>query len=209
MPMNLRKGKAFTTREDRRVPETKKVSPAAVKVMNKRIENAEKLNEFGGKRFLGLTPKGAEVYVYYIIDRETMTIQMDFSHRPSLLLKDGAKLANNRYSTRRGKSITTSIDHMTRVPQKKNNQEVTEQTLNHLMRLKNLNDIKFHKGYDKGKVSTLMTRYVTDVIYTGNYESSSEYPTIQDLLQVWEFPMGGSYFVPEEAWSYPDDLDTL
>ena len=209
MPMNLRKGKAFTTREDRRVPETSRVSLAAQKIMNKRIANAEKLNEFGGKRFLGLTPKGAEVYVYYIIDRNTMTIQMDFSHRPSILLREGAKLANNRYSARRGQSITTTIEHMTRVPQKKNNQEVTEQTLNHLMRLKNLNDIKFHKAYDKGKVSTLMTRYVTDVIYTGDYESSNEYPTIQDILQVWEFPMGGSYFVPEQAWSYPDDLDIL
>jgi len=209
MPMNLRKGKAFTTREDRRVPETKRVSPAAVKVMNKRIENAEKLNEFGGKRFLGLTPKGAGVYVYYIIDRDTMTIQMYFSHRPSILLQEGAKLANNRYSARHGQSMTTTIEHMTRKPQKRNNQEVTEQTLNHLMRLKNLNDIKFIKAYEKGMVSTLMTRYVTDVIYTGDYESSNDYPTIQDILQVWEFPKGGSYFVPEEAWSYPDDLDIL
>ena len=207
--MNLRKGKAFATQEDRRVPTTSKVSLAAQKVMDKRIANAEKLNEFGGKRFLGLTPKGAEVYVYYIIDRDTMTIQMDFSHRPSILLREGAKLANNRYSARRGQSITTTIEHMTRTPQKRNNQEVTEQTLNHLMRLKNLNDIKFVKAYEKGMVSTLMTRYVTDVIYTGDYESSNDYPTIQDILQVWEFPKGGSYFVPEEAWSYPDDLDIL
>ena len=32
------------------------------------MENAEKATHFGGKRFLGYTKKGAEVWVSYVLD---------------------------------------------------------------------------------------------------------------------------------------------
>ena len=208
--MNIRKGKAFATKEQRQAP-TKVMgkSMVAEKTKEARLANAEKLNEFGGKRFLGLTPKGKEVFVYYIIDRNSMSINMSFTHRPGILLEEGAKLANNHYSTARHMSLTTDKIHMTRKLSKKNSQEVTLQTLNHLMRLKNLCDIKYDKAYKKGKVTRLMTRYVCDVIYRGVYDTSSKLPTLQDIMETWEFATNGEYFVPEQTWQYPDDLNDI
>lgn len=210
MSMNIRKGKAFATAEERQAP-TKVMGKSMVanKTKEARLANAEKLNEFGGKRFLGLTPKGKEVYVYYIIDRKTMSITMSFSYRPGILLEDGAKFANNRYSTAKHMRLTNSNGEMTRKLTKKQSNEVTEKTLHHLMRLKHLNDMKFHKGYKNGKVTRLMARYVTDVIYTGNYESASKLPTTDDILEVWNFSREGEYFVPEQQWQYPDDLNDI
>jgi len=209
MSMNIRKGKAFSTNEERQAPTKTIVSQVANKTREDRLKNAEKIREFGGKRFLGLTPKGKEVFVYYIIDRDTMSISMSFTHRPGILLEEGAKLANNHYSTARHMSLTTDKVHMTRTLSNKNSREVTIQTLNNLMRLKNLCDIKYHKAYQNGKVSKLMTRYVCDVIYTGVYDTGSKLPTLEDIMETWEFSKEGEYFVPEQTWKYPDDLNDI
>ena len=209
MSMNIRKGKAFATTEERQAPTNTIVSQVDDKIKEARLENAEKLREFGGKRFLGLTPKGREVWVIYIIDRDSMSIKMSFTHRPGILLEEGAKLANNHYSTGRHMSLSTDKTHMTRKLSKKSSQEVTLQTLNHLMRLKNLCDIKYDKAYKKGKVTRLMTRYVCDVIYRGAYDTGSKLPNLEDIMETWEFAKKGEYFVPEQTWQYPDDLNDI
>ena len=52
----------------------------------KRFNKAKGLTSFGGKRFLGLTPKGNRVFVSYVINND-LTLTMTFTHKLNVLLK--------------------------------------------------------------------------------------------------------------------------
>ena len=54
-----------------------------------------------------------------------------------------------------------------------------------------------------------MTRYVCDVIYRGAYDTGSKLHNLEDIMETWEFAKKGEYFVPEQTWQYPDDLNDI
>ena len=71
---------------------------------NTRIEllkNAEKLNIFGGKRFLGFTPNGKEVWISFTVARKTGQIKITTTHQLDVLLLNNAKLARRRITIKR------------------------------------------------------------------------------------------------------------
>ena len=49
------------------------------------LANAKKATSYGGKRFLGFTPKGAEVWVSMSIDKETLQLKMSCTHDLNVL----------------------------------------------------------------------------------------------------------------------------
>ena len=62
----------------------------------KAIANAQRAHSYGGKRFLGFTPKGAEVWVSMFVDRDTLNLKVNCTHDLNILLKKGSRLANRR-----------------------------------------------------------------------------------------------------------------
>lgn len=170
-----------------------------------RLNNASKLETFGGKRFLGLTPKGNPVYVKYNINKSNKSIDISFTHKLSTLLKEDAKLANDRYTYPINAKVSpTNYKRMTAKLRKSRPQEVDIQTLHWLKRLKELIDVKYYKAYIKNIPTIGIIQHITHMIFTGTYETN-ETPTWHEVTETWKFP-GGQYFNPEEAWSYPDVL---
>lgn len=170
-----------------------------------RLSNANKLKTFGGKRFLGLTPRGKPVYVKYNINRSNKSIDISFTHELSILLKDNAKLANDRYSWAANTKVSPSdYARMTDKLRKAKSKEVTKQTLHWLVRLKMLVDIQYYKAYVKSEPTLGLIQYITHSIFTGTYQTHDT-PSWNEIVETWKFP-NGPYFNPEETWSYPDVL---
>ena len=173
--------------------------PIKVKDKHKNKDKTLALKKYGGKRFLGLTKAGQPVYVSYEINMSDLKLKMSFSHQLRVLSVEGAKLANDRYTFKMGTRPNISFDLMTRKLKKKRGGEVTIQTLHHLQRLYELIDIKFHKGFVKNKPTKLMFKYVADAIYVGTDV------TQHNIMEYWKLP-DSIYFVPEQTWTYPDEL---
>tara|TARA_B100000902_G_scaffold373744_1_gene402046 strand:- start:67 stop:633 length:567 start_codon:yes stop_codon:yes gene_type:complete len=160
-------------------------------------DTKEKLNNiswYGGKRFLGLTKDNNPVYVRYKLIKDSLSLQLEFSHKLSSI----KTLANDRYTFDYNESVVSN-NLMTRKLRKKRGGEVTQQTLHYLQRLKNLVDGKFIKGFNKGKPTKLMFKYIADSIHVGNDI------TQHDIMEHWNLP-SSEYFVPEQTWKYPDEL---
>jgi len=186
----------FMTREEKHLNDmvsTKKIDKHANK------ENTLSLKTYGGKRFLGLTKAGKPVFVSYEINLSDLKLKMSFTHKLSVLTVPGSVMANDRYTFKIGTKPTMNYKSMTRKLKKRRGGEVTIKTLNHLQRLYELVDINFIKGFVKNKPTKLMFKYVADSIYVDT--DVSQY----DIMQYWNLPES-IYFVPEQAWKYPDEL---
>ena len=168
----------------------------------KRNNVKDKVNEldwYGGKRFLGLTKNGTPVYVRYKLIKDSLSLQIDFSHKLSALTLPGSVMANDRYSMEYNEKPLISTDAMTRKLKKKRGGEVTIKTLHHLQRLKELVDMKYYKGFIKNKPTKLLFKYIADAIHI--QKDITQY----NIMEHW--PLADSvYFVPESTWKYPDDL---
>ena len=173
--------------------------PTHIKNKQANKDDTIALKKFGGKRFLGLTKAGQPVYVSYEINMSDLKLKMSFSHQLRVLTVQGAKLANDRYTFKMATRPNISFDLMTRKLKKKRGGEVTIQTLHYLQRLYELVDIKFHKGFIKNKPTKLMFKYIADAIYVGTDV------TQHNVMENWKLP-DRIYFVPEDTWTYPDEL---
>ena len=168
----------------------------------KRNNVKDKVNEldwYGGKRFLGLTKGGTPVYVRYKLIKDSLSLQIDFSHKLSVLTLPGSVMANDRYSMGYNDKPLITADAMTRKLTKKRGGEVTNKTLHHLQRLKELVDMKYYKGFIKNKPTKLLFKYIADAIHVDS--DITQY----NIMEHW--PLADSvYFLPESTWKYPDEL---
>ena len=166
---------------------------------NKVKDKVDGLDWYGGKRFLGLTKNGTPVYVRYKLIKDSLSLQIDFSHKLSALTLPGSVLANDRYSMEYNEKPLISTNAMTRKLKKKRGGEVSIKTLHHLQRLKELVDIKYYKGFIKKKPTKLLFKYIADAIHI--QKDITQY----NIMEHW--PLADSvYFVPEQTWKYPDEL---
>ncbi len=168
----------------------------------KRFNKAKGLTSFGGKRFLGLTPKGNRVFVSYVINND-LTLTMTFTHKLNVLLKEGAKFAGNRYAYPLNAKVTQSNAELIRQTKTKSG-EVTIKTLYWLQRLKNLVDGKYSKAFYKDKVTKSFFTKIACAIYTGTNQEDDV--NQWDIRKAWNFPEHNPYFNIEQTYKYPDEL---
>ena len=173
----------------------------------KAIEKAKKLTTFGGKRFIGLTPKGVRMFVEYTINREDLSIDIKTTNNNNLglLLKEGSKFPKERRTFKNGTKIKMNNRQLLSSSKKVDRYDVTENTLYWLKRLSLINELKFHKAFDKkGGASVNFFGLIAQAIFTGTYEYGE--PIWRDIQNTWEFKEVGKYYNPEEVWKYPDEL---
>ena len=170
-------------------------------------ENAEKATVFGGKRFLGKTPRGAEVWVSFEVDKELLDLKINFTHELDVLLQEGAILADKRVSVKRGSHNTPPADDLLRRSQKNQGGKVSANTLKHIQRLKNAVDSKHAKSYVKGKPSSLLFTYVAWAIFEGSYDMSRGDTIWSDIKDSFGFPKDGAYFTVESLPLFVGQLE--
>ena len=201
----LRGGPAFATKEQRKTKESSLIDIIQQKENRRLIEEntMKSIDNFGGKRFLGLTPKGKPVFASYNINKDTLKPDIKFSHSLNVLTKEGAKFANDRYMFKHGEPIS-DYNIMVRQLKKKRGGEVNIQTLRWLKRLEILEKTEYIKAFVKGKATKTFFTYVADAIYIGDGLVNKHM-----IQKYWKFPTtGNDYFVPESTWKYPDELSS-
>lgn len=163
-------------------------------LMNKAFRaNAEEATEFGGKRFLGFTKKGAEVWISAYLNKETQEIKVESTHKLSSLLEEGAELASRRVVVEKNKTLYQDVRSVIASMKRDRGGRVTEKTLLHLDTLMSMAITKGGKGFVKGKPTTMFIKYVFDSIFTGNVEPAEGGFRVLDIIQYWGFPKG-EYF---------------
>jgi len=167
---------------------------------NTRIEllkNAEKLNIFGGKRFLGLTPNGKEVWISFTVARKTGQIKINTTHQLDVLLLNNAKLARRRITIKRGNHNNRSTNELLGLNIKNEGSEVNVTTLEYLEKL----ITAFERGYGKpfvaGKPTSLMFGYVSQAIYEGSCNPDNGDTSWSYIKKAWGFPIG-EYFTVDQ-----------
>ena len=156
-------------------------------------ENALNATEFGGKRFLGFTKNGAEVWISAYINRDTKELKIESTHKLSSLLEDGAEMATRRVGVERNKTLYQDVRSIILSMKRDRGGRVTERTLQYLDTLMNMAQSKRGKGFVKEVPTTLFTKYVFDSIFTGNVESAEGGFRVQDIILYWGLP-SGEYF---------------
>ena len=201
----LRGGPAFATRQQRQTKENSLEDLIEQKENRRLIEetNMKLVDNFGGRRFLGLTPKGKPVFASYNINKDTLKLNIKFSHSLNVLTKEGAKFANDRYMFKHGEQVP-DYNIMVRQLKKKRGGEVNIQTLRWLKRLELLDKTEYIKAFVKGKTTKTFFTYVADAIYIGDEKINKHM-----IQKYWKFPTtNNDYFVPESTWKYPDELSS-
>ena len=164
----------------------------------KSVENAKKAKTFAGKRFLGFTPKGAEVWISMELNRENMELSITTTHDLDVLLEEGAELANRRVTVKKGSPSLSSARDLLRRSQRNESGEVTPTTISYLKKLMNAVEIKFRKGHVKGIPTTLLFMYVSNAIFEGSVDIDNGGFAWSYVLSEWGLPKG-EYFTVDEV----------
>ena len=162
------------------------------------IENAKNAEIYAGKRFLGLTPKGAEVWISMEIDKENLELKVDSTHDLNTLLQKGAILAEKRVEIKKGTHSISTTEDLIRRAQKNAGGKVEHATVKHLMKLMNAVEIKFNKAYVKGTVSKSLFNYCAWSIYSGDFDMERGDTSSSYISKYWGFP-DGEYFTVESV----------
>jgi len=162
------------------------------------IENAKNAEIYAGKRFLGLTPKGAEVWISMEIDKENLDLKVDSTHDLNTLLQKGAILAEKRVEIKKGTHSTSTTEDLIRRAQKNAGGKVEHATIKHLMRLMNAVEMKFEKAYVKNKPSSTLFSYCAWSIYSGDFDMERGDTSCGYISKYWDFP-SGEYFTVESV----------
>ena len=158
-------------------------------------ENAEKSTGMGGKRFLGWTPNGAEAWISYNFDRASKELSIDSTVKLSLLLEEGAELADCRVSIKRGSTNRTDVNQLLRMSRRDSTGAVTPTTVKYLMRLKGAVNGGSGIGFEKGLPTKTLFRMVTNSIYAGGVDEKDF--RWYDAMEAYGLP-SGEYFTWEK-----------
>lgn len=169
-------------------------------------QNASKANTYGGKRFLGFTPKGGEVWASMSVDRETLDLKVDFTHDLSILLQEGAELCERRITVKRGSQRNVEVRDLIKQNMKNQGGKVTIQTLRHIQKLKNAVDMKYAKAYIKGKPTSTLFSYVAWAIFGGSYDMEKGDTSWTYILNEFGFNKDGEYFTVESIPLFDGDV---
>ena len=171
----------------------------------KRLLNAKKANIFAGKRFLGFTPKGGEVWINMELQKDSKTLSIECSHNLSVLLQPGAKLATKRVTVKKGSSTRGTASELLRRNQKNMGGEVRPETILHMQRLISAVDMKFMLAFKNDIPTKLLFQYISNAIYEGSYDIDRGDFCWVEVMETWDLP-SGDYFILEQV---PQDEEIL
>ena len=171
----------------------------------KRLLNAKKANIFAGKRFLGFTPKGGEVWISMELEKDSKKLTVESSHKLDVWLQPEAVLATKRVTLKKGSTTRGTTNDLLRMNQKNMGVEVRPETLFHMQRLISAVDMKFSPAFIRNIPTKLLFQYVANAIYEGNYDFDRGGFCWVEVMETWDLP-SGDYFILEQV---PKDEDLL
>ena len=154
--------------------------------------NAVKKNIYGGRRFLGFTPKGKDVWVTMKYTRDGMELFLKVDKGFKDLFKEDARLAVSRVEIKLNqKKPENLLADMSR-NRRNAGGEVTIRLLEYIEKLITAVEAKKSKGYVNDRPSSLLFQYVASIVYPGNLDEQYGFRWM-DAIKIWNIP-SGEYF---------------
>tara|TARA_B100000900_G_scaffold243127_1_gene206706 strand:+ start:13 stop:603 length:591 start_codon:yes stop_codon:yes gene_type:complete len=154
--------------------------------------NAVKKNIYGGRRFLGFTPKGKDVWVTMKYTRDDMELFLKVDKGFKDLFKEDARLAISRVDIKLNqKKPENLLADMSR-NRRNAGGEVTIRLLEYIEKLITAVEAKKSKGYVNERPSSLLFQYVASIVYPGNLDEKNGFRWM-DAIKMWNIP-SGEYF---------------
>ena len=165
--------------------------------------NAERSKKYGGRRFLGITPKGREVWSTMEFDRSSKVLDLNLGRGFNDLYDNEAFLSPVRIQIKLSQPKPRNLQHEFKIIRKKTaGGEVTHRTLQYLEKLKSAVDAKQSKSHVNGVPTKLLFQYVASMIYTGDLNENVGFRW-SDVAKLWGLP-SGEYFTID---SFPKGQD--
>ena len=156
--------------------------------------NAERGTKYGGRRFLGITPKGKEVWSTMEFDRSSKVLDLNLGKGFKDLYGEQAFLSPVRIQIKLSQTKPKKLQHQFKIIKKKTaGGEVTHRTLQYLEKLKSAVDAKQSKSHVDGVPTKLLFQYVASMIYTGDLNENAGFRW-SDVTKLWGLP-SGEYFI--------------
>ena len=156
-------------------------------------KNAENSNKFYGRRYLGTTEFGKDIWITMRFNRSDMQISLEVNGNLDDLLSENAKLAPLRVSQRLGNKKPNLQDYMF-VNRKNAGGRVTPRTIEYIKKLINAVEAKSSVSHIDGQCSSLLFQYVTGIVFAGDSNEAEGNYRWQDAVKQWTIPSGG-YFI--------------
>ena len=154
--------------------------------------NAVKKNIYGGRRFLGFTPKGKDVWVTMKYTRDDMELFLKVDKGFKDLFKEDARLAISRVEIKLNQKKPENLFADMSRNRRNAGGEVTIRLLEYIEKLITAVEAKKSKGYVNGRPSSLLFQYVASIVYPGNLDEQYGFRWM-DAIKMWNIP-SGEYF---------------
>ena len=160
-------------------------------------KNARGIKSFGGRRFLGFTNRGSEVWISYTVDKKSGQIKISTTHNLNVLLNENSIFATKRVTLKKGANNRRTAEELIKLNKKNMGGAVTKSTLTYLDKLIDALARGYGKPFVKGKPSSLMFMYIAQAIYEGSYTPEDGDTIWSAVRKEFNFP-DGEYFTVQD-----------
>ena len=156
--------------------------------------NAVKKTIYGGRRFLGFTPKGKDIWVSMKFDKYKKELMLKTTNGFEELFYDHAKLATSRVDLKLNEKKPDNLHLLAQMSSNRKNAggQVSYITLEYIQKLVNIVDSRSTIAFIKGKPTSLLFQYVASIVYPGDLDELNGFRWM-DVVNVWKLPRG-QYF---------------
>ncbi len=157
------------------------------------LKNAENSKKFYGRRYLGKTSYGKEIWITMRFDRSNMQISLEVNGLLDDLLDRDAALSPIRITQRLGNQ-KPNLDDFMRINRTNAGGRVTPRTIEYIKKLINAVNAKSSISHVDGKCSSLLFQYVSGIVFEGDTEELEGNYRWYDAVEQWGIPKG-EYFI--------------
>ena len=167
--------------------------------------NAAKKTIYGGRRFLGFTPKGKDIWVSMKFDMYKKELMLKTTNGFEELFYDHAKLATSRVDLKLNEKKPDNLHLLAQMSSNRKNAggQVSYITLEYIQKLVNIVDSRSTIAFIKGKPTSLLFQYVASIVYPGDLDELNGFRWM-DVVNVWKLPRG-QYFTVDGLASTVDN----
>ena len=157
-------------------------------------KNATKKTIYGGKRFLGFTPKGKDIWVSMKYDKFKKELILKTSNGFKDLFNEHAKLATSRVDLKLNEKKPDNLHLLAQMYSNRKNAggHVSHITLEYIQKLVSIVDSKNSIAFIDGQPTSLLFQYVASIVYPGDLDELSGFRWM-DVVKIWDLP-SGPYF---------------
>ena len=183
----------FKAKEIKRIQSRKKYSDIYEK-------NAIRKSVYGGRRFLGFTPKDKDIWVLMKYNKNDKQLMLKTTNGFEKLFDDHAKLATSRVDLKLNEKKPDNLHLLAQMNSNRKNAggQVSYRTLEYIQKLVSIVNSRNSVAFINGQPTSLLFQYVASIVYPGDLDELSGFRWI-DVVKIWDLPRGPYFTIDSFA----------